>query len=107
MNTHPKTTDSAAIWFKQIDESLNTVIQAAEQTANAVLPDNLSARVQKLVKVYGGIKPLLTVLGSLPIIPPSWRAALSILTQALDVVTSAPELVAATGDVDFKAGKDI
>ena len=56
-----------------------------------------------MLKVYRQIKPLLAVLGSLPILPFTWRGSLTIFTQALDALAAtAPGITAA-----FKAGKDL
>jgi len=99
------TTDSRnpnAVSFKQIDQSVKTLDLATVEQENALLPDNLSGRVQKLVKVYGSIKPLLTVVSTLPIIPSGWRSALAVFSQAVEAVVSAPEISA-----DFRAGKDL
>jgi hypothetical protein len=88
--------------FKHIDKAVKTLSIDKMEQENALLPDNLSGRVQKLVKVYSSIKPLLTVVAALPIIPATWRAALVIFTQAVEAVVSSPEI-----SPDFKAGKDL
>jgi hypothetical protein len=45
----------------------------------------------------------LTILGSLPIVPPTWRASLLMFTQALDALALVgPDLTA-----EFKAGRDL
>lgn len=98
---HPQLNDHAAAHFNEADASVNTVIHAP----GAELPDSLHGRLQQLVKIYGGIKPVLTVIAATPIMPPTWRAAVAILSQALDAVTSAPEVAGA--DAGFKAGKDL
>jgi hypothetical protein len=91
-----------AVSFKHIDKAVKTLNMAEMEQENALMGDNLSGRVQKLVKVYTGIKPLLTVVAALPIIPATWRAALTIFTQAVEAVVSSPEIAP-----DFKAGKDL
>ena len=79
--------------FKSINYGVQQVL--AQQ------PD--AGPLAQLVKVYSGIKPLLTILATLPIIPPSWRAALKAFNAALEAVA------ASAGEVnaDFKAGKDL
>ena len=52
--------------------------------------------------MYAAIKPLLTVISSLALIPQAWRAGLALFTAAIDAVVSAPEF-----NPDFKAGKDL
>ena len=86
--------------FKALDQHARTVI---EQQQAAAVPESQGGRVAHLVKVYASIKPLLSVLASLPIIPSVWRSALSIFTSALDAVT----LGAGDPNADFKAGKDL
>ena len=101
------TQETSPVSFKQIDKSVKTLDVDALQQENAAMPANLSGRVQKLASVYGSIKPLLSAVAALPIIPAGWRAALAIFVQTLDFVVASPELVAASGDSDFKAGKDL
>ena len=101
MSTIPQET-STTVSFKHIDKAVKTLNVAEMEQENSLLPDNLSGRVQKLVKVYSAIRPLLTVVSTLPIIPAAWRAALTMFSQAVEAVVSAPEISA-----DFKAGKDL
>jgi hypothetical protein len=102
-----KSIDRTAVWFDHVDQHVDALVLASLQASGTPVPANLGARLDKLVKVYNGIKPLLTVVVALPGIPPNWRAALTILTQAVDSVASAPELVTPKSDAGFKAGKDI
>lgn len=88
--------------FHQIDKA----IEAADFTAIQI-PDSLHGRIQKLVEIYDGIKPFLTVAAKNPFFPARWQAALTILNQALDALVSSPELAGAGAGGDFKAGKDI
>jgi len=82
---------------------------------NAALADTPGGRLQRLVKVYGAVKPLLSVLTTLVIIPPSWRAGLAVFVQTLDaVIVVAPQLAPGLVKIDgpqpapvFKAGKDL
>ena len=100
MSTMEQEASTNAVSFKHIDKAVKTFSIDKMEQENALLPDNLSGRVQKLVKVYSSIKPLLTVVAALPIIPATWRAALAIFTQAVEAVVSSPEI-----SPDFKAGK--
>ena len=102
MSTIPQETSTNTVSFKHIDKAVKTLNLADMEQENSLLPDNLSGRVQKLVKVYSAIRPLLTVVSTLPIIPAAWRAALTMFSQAVEAVVSAPEISA-----DFKAGKDL
>jgi hypothetical protein len=87
---------------KNVDRSIRTLVQQMEHE-NTLLQESPSSRLQKVLKIYRGIKPLLAVLSSLPLIPSTWRAAIVMLTQALEALAiAAPEDTA-----DFKAGKDL
>ena len=105
MSTNPKHMEELSaktIDFKHIDKAVNTLNVAEMEQENALLPESLIARAQKLVKVYTSIKPLLTVVSTIPLIPATWRAALTIFTQAVEAVVSSPEI-----EPNFKAGKDL
>jgi hypothetical protein len=102
MSTMEQEASTKAVSFKHIDKAVKTLNIADMEQENALLPANLVGRAQQLVKVYSSIKPLLTVVASLPIIPATWRAALTIFTQAVEAVVSSPEV-----NPDFKAGKDL
>ena len=70
---------------------------------NTLVQDTPNGRLQKVLKIWRGIKPVFTVLSSLPLIPSTWRAAIVMFTQALE------SLSAVGGDItaQFKAGKDL
>ena len=85
--------------FRVIDQHVQNLVEQKPQAADSTF----GAAVGHLVKVYGGIKPLLTVLASLPIIPANWRSVLSTFPLALDAVADGAVPVGA----DFKAGKDL
>jgi hypothetical protein len=61
--------------------------------------DTPNSRLQKVLKIYRGIRRDRL----LPLIPATWRAAIVMFTQALDALT------AVGGDItaQFKAGKDL
>ena len=102
MSTIPQEASTSTVSFKHIDKAVKTLNIAEMEQENSLLPENLVGRAQKLVKVYSSIKPLLTVVSTLPLIPATWRAALTIFTQAVEAVVSSPEI-----DPNFKAGKDL
>jgi hypothetical protein len=102
MSTMEQEASTKGVSFKHIDKAIKTLKLADMEQENALLGDNLSGRVQKLVKVYSSIKPLLVAVSALPIIPATWRAALVIFTQAVEAVVASPEIAP-----DFKAGKDL
>lgn len=104
---------------KDIDHNVHSLKAQMEQ-GNTLLPANLNATVQRAVAVYGKIKPLLTLLSMLPILPPVWREGIKYLKQVLGALSVAAEKSAgpevdadaeSVPDTDatanFKAGKDI
>lgn len=92
----------AAKSYAAINRAIKTINVAEMEQQNALLSASLVARVQQLVKIYNGIKPLLSVLTTLPLIPAAWRAALALFASVLETVVSSPEV-----SPDFKAGKDL
>jgi hypothetical protein len=83
---------------KTIDRSIQSLNLTAmsEKTANA---GSFSGRLDRLIAVYHGVKPLLAALATIPLIPQTWRAAIALFNASLDsVVVAVP---------DFKAGKDL
>lgn len=88
--------------YAAINRSMKTINIAEMEQENALLPKTLAGNVQRLVKVYNGVKPLLSVIATLPLFPQAWRAAIVLFNSALEAVASSPEVSA-----DFKAGKDL
>lgn len=109
MSTNPKelnTKESSETHIKtskrSVDASLRNLQKEMEQE-NTLVQETPIGRLQKVLKIFRGIKPLFAVLGSLPLIPSTWRAAIVMFTQALDALAVvAPEVTA-----EFKAGKDL
>jgi hypothetical protein len=87
---------------KSVDRSVRALMQEMEHE-NTLVQDTPNSRLQKVLKVWRGIKPVFTVLSSLPLIPSTWRAALVVFTQALESLSTVG------GDItaEFKAGKDL
>jgi hypothetical protein len=101
---NPKQSSEAAIAKsrKVVDRSLRTLMQEMEHE-NTLMQDTPTSRLQKVLKLFRGTRPLFAVLSSLPLLPSTWRASIVMLTQALDALAVvAPEVTA-----DFKAGKDL
>ena len=101
---NPKESSEATIKHskRSVDASLRNLQKEMEQE-NTLVQETPVGRLQRVLKIFRGIKPLLTVLGSLPLIPSTWRAAIVMFTQALDsLAVVAPEVTA-----EFKAGKDL
>ena len=84
----------------QVNRSLRALNAELEQE-NMLMADTPKGRVQRVLKVFRGIKPLLTVVSALPILPSTWRSGIVVFIQALD------SLAAIDVTVAFKAGKDL
>ena len=97
---HQKATKTHAAISSAVS-SLGTGDMEMESSAT----DTPSGRVQRLVKVYGSIKPLLTTLSTLPIIPTKWREALGLFIAVLDDFTTGDPL-AHTLPIEPKVGME-
>jgi hypothetical protein len=104
MTTNPQEQSEAIIRANKraIDRALRT-LQSDMEHENTLVAETPLNKLQKVLKIYRSIKPLLAVLGTLPLIPSMWRGTIVIFGQALDALAaSAPDVTA-----QFKAGKDI
>lgn len=102
---NPKQSSEATISKskKSVDRNIRTLMQEMEHE-NTLLQESPAGRLQRVLKIFRGIKPLFAVLAALPLIPATWRAAIAMFVQALDALAVVgPDLTAA----DFKAGKDL
>jgi hypothetical protein len=87
---------------KSVNGSIRTLLQELKHEATPAA-ETPATRLQRVLKIYSGIKPLLAALAAFPFIPSAWRKSLLLFTQALEALSlSAPEVTAA-----FKAGKDL
>ena len=104
MSTNPKETSENMIRDNKrvIDRSIRTLIQEMEHE-NTLVAETPLTKFQKVLKIYRGIKPLFTVLAALPLIPSTWRAAITMLDQALEAMSGVAGEIA----LQFKAGKDL
>jgi len=84
--------------FEQIDEEMRSLDMAglSMQSARAGGRDS----VLRLVLIYRAMRPILTVIASLPLLLPGWRAVIQMFVATLDGI-------AVTTDPAFKAGKDL
>ena len=73
---------------KSIDGVVRRLMRELEQE-DTIVPESPRARVERVLTVYRGIKPLFGVITELPLIPYTWRAALVIFDQALDALAVA------------------
>ena len=109
MSTNPKdlnSKESSEATIKSskrsVDASLRNLQKEMEQE-NTLVQDTPNGRLQKVLKIYRGIKPLFRVLSALPLIPSTWRAAIVMFDQALEALSGVSGEITA----QFKAGKDL
>ena len=115
--------------FEQIDHNIRVLHLAERQTRNTVAPETLAERLAYALTIYAVIRPILTGLSLLSLLPPSWRKCLTTFVKAVDAVSAKfsaapaaatePPVVNALADTDpvsttpvstnpdFKAGKDL
>ena len=87
---------------KSVDRSIRALMQEMEHE-NTLVQESPVSTLQRVLKIHRGIKPLFAVLGALPLIPSTWRAAIVMFNQALEALAFvAPDVTA-----EFKAGKDL
>ena len=111
MSNDPKTIAEALLAKNRrpIDRSLRALSVEMEHE-NTLLADTPATHLNRVVKNYQRLKPLLTLVASLGLLPGNWRGALMVFTQALDaLVLAAPSLTSppVPEGYDFKAGKDL
>ena len=81
----------------QINDYVNDFIDQFESLEGAVAtPQTPADRAQRLMTTYAGVRPILLALSSIPLVPETWRAAITVFVASLDGVTAT-----------FKAGKDL
>jgi hypothetical protein len=87
--------------FKAVDASIRKLSGVIQQQATAI-SDTQDARLLRLLTIYAGLKPLLVLLSTLPIVPNTWRAALALFNSTLQALAEGT-----VAEPDFKAGKDL
>lgn len=87
---------------RSVDASLRALQKEMEQE-NTLVQETPVGRLQRVLKIYRGIKPLLSVISTLPLIPTTWRAAIVMFNQALEALSGVSGEITA----QFKAGKDL
>jgi len=81
----------------QINDYVNDFIDQFESLEGVVAkPQTAADRAQRLMTTYAGVRPILLALSSIPLVPETWRAAISVFVASLDGITAS-----------FKAGKDL
>jgi hypothetical protein len=111
--------------YRMIHRSIAALrIEEVTTSFHTAQAESYTSLVDRVLKIYKALMPFLTALTAIPLIPPSWRAALVAFLQALDLLaaaSSSDEPVPATAsaaadtttteptssDPSFKAGKDL
>jgi hypothetical protein len=101
MTTIPHTR-SKSYSYQEIDDAMRNIAAIDQQ---GVLPgEETPAKPLKIaLLLYEGIKPFLATVATLPILPRTWRTALSAFASAMQA--AADDLT--KNEDDFKAGKDL
>jgi len=81
---------AAAVTYGTINHSIRALEVDALQQQTAIA-DTLANHVQRLTHVYFAVKPLLTVIAAMPLLPQPWRAALALFLGTLDTVAASSE----------------
>lgn len=97
--------DTPVIGFRT-KKRINGCVRATMATLdneNLLVPDSPNVLLQRALKVFAGLKPLLAFLSAFPVLPQLWRTGITSLVQVLD------SLAAIGSDVtlQFKAGRDL
>lgn len=87
---------------KRINGHVRATI-ASLDNENVLGADSPNVLLQRALKVFTGIKPLLSFLSAFSILPQVWRTGITVLTQVLDALAAiGPDVT-----VQFKAGRDL
>jgi hypothetical protein len=92
---------AAATTYGAINHAMRS-LDVSECEQFAAIDEPFVNRLQRLTKLYPAVKPLLTAISVLPVLPQSWRAGLALFLATVDAITASPE-----ADPEFKAGKDL
>ena len=73
--------------YNAIEASINTLGMQTD-AVKAVLPgeEHPADPTARMLKFYAAVKPFLTAIAGVPVIPVKWRAALSLFLRAVDAV---------------------
>jgi len=94
------TTSKNDLSYAAINRSIKTLdLSSMEQMESAAIGGSFVVDLDRLVQVYTAVKPLISVLTTIPLIPKAWRVALALFNKSLEAVTAAVPA--------FKAGKDL
>jgi hypothetical protein len=96
---------TADLSFESIDDQINDYVNDFIDEFESLdlggegavaTPQTPADRAQRLMTTYAGVRPILVALAAVPLVPETWRAAITVFVASLDGVTAT-----------FKAGKDL
>ena len=87
---------------KSVDRNIRALMQDMEHE-NTLVQESPNGRLQRVLKIFRGVKPALSVLSTLPLVPSTWRAAIVMFVQALEALST----IGSDITLEFKAGKDL
>ena len=91
---------AASQMYGVVDSSMQQWVDFDEIAQPGKATVKTESPVAHAVSVYQSIRPLLSGLTTLWVLPPAWRTGLALLVAAFDGLADVP-------DTDFKAGKDL
>jgi hypothetical protein len=94
---------AASQMYGAVDSSMQQWVDFDEIAQPGKATVKTESPVEHAVSVYQSIRPLLSGLTTLWVLPPAWRTGLALLVAAFDGLAAVPGTV----DPDFKAGKDL
>jgi len=89
--------------YNEIDRSVRTLDVDAVSSENALLPLTQSDRVKRVLRVFRAVRPLLTALSTLALLPKAWRNAITLFIESIDALADGEP----DSQHDFKAGRDL
>jgi hypothetical protein len=101
MNAKESCETQIATHRQSVDRGIRLLVQELEHE-NTLATESPRGRVERVLTIYKGVRPLLTVLGTLPILPSPWRAAVVRFDHALRMLA----LSARDFTPGFPAGDD-
>jgi hypothetical protein len=99
-----KLNQHSQLTFEEIEQYMQGVDLDALRGGQTLLEESHESRVERLGRVFRAVRPLLGVLNALPI-PASWRAAITLLVNAIEAVVAPANAPAEAHE--FKAGRDL
>lgn len=105
-------THLAQLGYDRIDAHVRALDLSLFDDCQKVIAGGDDDLLPRLQSVYRSVRPILSIVAELPLLPPHWRDALRLFVATVDAIATAGG-VPAEGplpnhpDPDFKAGKDL